>query len=950
MRNHQAYVCVFFLLIVCTPVHAEEATGMCRTPAEPEVIRCEASSGSLCVDTPLGSVVGQSVVITGKIDPEVWEASALSLTIQHEYTHRLATVPTDHPRSNCDEPLTIQEPLCLEEDGVFAARFPLFEEGPHTILVTAGGGGSGATQQVIKTSRVKPLTISADDVHHEEANHVSTVTVSLLDDCSFCDVIGASTHGVTVTVTNVIREANAAERSIACVTTTEEGGAGTFTVGVPLVPGENHLTVTACNAATEGNCPAVRDIVVREGGERRSLEILTPPPAPAYESSATTTIPFSFRMSGSDPGACVDVIINRLLPEEVCSDASGVYRKTITPQVGINVVTVKREGIEFPWAFGWGHIETTSVGTAGIVLPARTATDVLQPLLSNFLRSDEFGEMVERVMDDRSVIARSEATRQSPSPPPFPFCQSGGMGQDFIIGIRGVPAIGEARMEGMAFTDNRWSFTMNADEVEAGINLFKDENHDGQPDGEPLPLTIGFKKMLADLVIQVESDKILLTSPHTDCDYKSAAYCQGFPAPLIPANFMGNAGRLGHFVACDVDEVSPDLEDVCRALNTVNAQTGIISEKVLDAINTTLVCKGSAALTAMMREGIDDVSIDARGIGVAANLPLDVDGQPAGVGVISDPSAPTVTSLDLVSRDGHLLDVSLTSSFVNGLLFTMTQQGKADIDFSEEIIKEKFGFDFVKQCDEAEEAHTLCNVRPRVGELLGTALTTYGYYPAKQPLLMQIHGNRALTPRISIAKPEELPVVTEATMETEEETSVVPPSGTLFDIQVGGLEMTFLTLPEKQPIITFDLSLLLALEVSGPVADSNDPTRAVLVVRPLADRSRLSLVALDATNATTVPSESLVATLRDKLRLALSGYAQPEKAIRIPIPKQVDLADLIDDDSLVSLFGVKELALAPEGLSLTTDPVRELMVLGLNGWFTQVLHEAGTEISFQLPH
>lgn len=587
------------------------------------------------------------------------------------------------------------------------------------------------------------------------------------------------------------------------------------------------------------------------------------------------------------------------------------------------------------------------------------------------------------------------------------------MGGDFTFGLRGVPAIGKARIEGVTFAAGHVDFTINADDVLVKINLLKDANHDGLPDGEPIPLKIGFRKVLVDLRLQASAENsgsmLLLTSPHTDCDFMSGAYCQGHPAPLIPQNFMGNAGRLGHFVACDADAAAPSVADLCHSFNSIDAQTGIISTQVLGAINHALVCNGSTAINHALTAGLADRDLHLgklAGIVGPFELPLvlslasSIDISPQGFTGTVDAQlgSDAISSVSVIADTSvhHLLPLpasgliaaALSDDVINGLLSLLADQFTLDIH---EPGLKKLGFDFVEKCDRsgggssapppapsstavctaaasaapATEARSpLCNVRPRVAELLGTVLPSYHYLTAHTPLLLRVSTNPALAPRLAIGEPS--------------------PTGQIVDLQIGGLELSLYALevdpaqpadefgnpvvkldaagnpviyslrpddpdPNHGAIITFELSALIALDVGRVTNDPCQPERSQIAVQLLADRSRLVLTPLAGTNATVIPPESLATTLKEKLSYALTIYSTPDKAMRIPLPKHIALARPLADDSLVALLGLATLDVGNDGLRLTFDQDGESLGVSLDGVITQLLHFAGEEKSEQFP-
>jgi hypothetical protein len=527
--------------------------------------------------------------------------------------------------------------------------------------------------------------------------------------------------------------------------------------------------------------------------------------------------------------------------------------------------------------------------------------------------------------------------------------------------------------------------------------------------------------------------RILVTSPHEDCDYKSGTYCKHIPAPLIPKNIVGGANSYGGFMKCDMSLAKGKAKDACKAINSLNAQTGILSEVVLDALNEALYCGGSVALTGAARNGIDvppvSVGCDVGGrcasglgtivpriripIGVNIEDGLDISKKgilidaglsfgdeqtysntPAEVriesaGIIASPG---LGESSLASPGGFGGDLSAAVSLdaVNALLFTAIAQGDGrdsfgalDIDVHEPFFN-RLDFDFVEECDAYEipeggedERSTLCNIRPRVSTLLGSALTTYGYLPANHPLMMAIRGNRALGPRITAVKLDDLPVVIQDEGMGGGE-GVSQPTGSLLAIEIGGLRLDFYALevdeaagldeygnpaleldanenpiimsmrpddpdPRDGAIISFDLTLLLGAEVGIIEPDPEDSDSFRMKLGILGDRSRLVLTPMPGTNATTVPAAGLVSALSEKLNYAIVELEEFD----IPIPREIALE--ADDDGIFGMLGLAKIGFGDDGLSLDFDPERNKVELAISAIITQILHRNGEEKTYVLP-
>jgi len=1024
--------------------------GMCLVPQEMPKTECDIGSGFLCVTTPAGGIAGDSFVLTGTIDRQSQTLASVQIVAQNEYTKGTSSVDTSSPAtSGCGESFSGE--YCLDAQGRYAARIALAEDGPYTIMVTASRLSGESVTKKVRTSRVIPTELAPDDVSFNpdvttlssiDSTHV-TVTVDLLGDCQFCDFIGASTGGVAVSVENVITDSDGVERRISCATTTEQGGQGMFVLGVPAGSGQNSLTIRACNAAAMNtDCPTVSGITFSASGvvdASDAVEFVSPEPLPSYDKDAWPTIPWKFRIAGQD--RCVGVRLNREPPAEVCPDAGGIYSMDIKPREGINVASITGEtgSDEFAWTFGWGRILSPYAGRGGRIsvpsavelgLTARAANDILLPAFNNYLESDEFGALLDDILSDMGEEGSSSSKEDEELVSLIPKCKGGG-GGEFTVELRGKPRIGDVLLKSLSFEQDVMGLRVVLKGTEIGLDVIPEK------DLPPLPLVIMIRKAVLDVELEVDEagdggPRMLVTSPHEDCDYKSGTYCKHMPAPLIPKNIVGDANSYGGFMKCDMSLAKGKAKEACSAINSLNAQTGILSEVVLDALNEALYCGGSAALTGAARNGIDvppiyvgcaagarcasglgtivpriripigvniedGLGISDKGILLSAGLSFG-DGQTysntpewariESAGVIASDAIGT-GSLETPGGFGGDLNASASLDAVNALLFTATAQGDGrdsfgalDIDVHEPFFN-ALDFDFVKECDAYElppggedDRSTLCNIRPRVSELLGTALTTYGYLPGNHPLMMAIRGNRTLGPRISVVEIGDLPVVIQ-----DEEMGgegVSAPVGSLLAIDIGGLRLDFYALrideaagldeygnpalkldgsgnpiimsmrpdepdPRDGAIISFDLTLLLGAEVGSIEPDPEDAESFRMRLGILGDRSRLVLTPIPGTNATTVPAAGLVSSLSEKLKYAIVALEEFD----IPIPREIALT--ADDDGVFGMLGLARIGFGDDGLSLGFDPLTNRVELAVSAIVTQVLHRNGNEKTYVLP-
>jgi len=208
-------------------------------------------------------------------------------------------------------------------------------------------------------------------------------------------------------------------------------------------------------------------------------------------------------------------------------------------------------------------------------------------------------------------------------------------------------------------------------------------------------------------------------------------------------------------------------------------------------------------------------------------------------------------------------------------------------------------------------------------------------------------------------------------------------SGNLLDVQIGGLVMSFYALeidenqqmdeygnlpvklddkgnpiihsmrpedadPTHGQIASFELTLLLAVELGDVVTDTKDPSRFVMMVRPLADRSRLVISPVAGSNATTIPPASLISSLREKLQYGIAIYSSKDSALQIPIPKIMNFEG--SENDLVKLLGLKTISFGPTGLTFSCDTSREALSVDISAVITQLLHHNGEEFQDTLPH
>jgi hypothetical protein len=1038
--------------------------GMCVLTQEPPITVCEIGSGFLCLNSPAGGVASDSTDIRGTIDRRGSVMASIRVAVQNEYTKKTVFVDTNNitEASDCWSGAALKDSFCLDGDGRFNVTVPLSEPGSYSVSVTASRISGESVEKRVRLSRVVPLEFARADVEFSpnvtemtstDESHVM-VTANLLGECSFCDFIGASTGGVKITVENTIKDADGSIRHIKCATTVEQGGQGRYVVGVPVENGTNRISITACNEAVKGNCPRIDGIDFIGRGGVGNLVTSSPPPQPSYDSREWPTIPWAFTLGPI--ASCVHLQLNREAPQEICPDGQGNFSVELKPKTGINVATISLDGHteNYAWSFGWGEIVSpfasgngaiTVPVAAQLAIPAKTVSGVIIPLANNFLAADEFDSLLSGLLDGMMGDDSSESDSVS-TPVNIPMCGGGGSLGGFGYSVRGEPKIGGVQLKYVEFGENELDLSLILDNTQVGLDLYPDANGDGNPDKAPLPLIIDIRKAKIDVKLRLEGEGadtlILLDSPHNDCDFKRGSYCQHRPASLIPKNLAGGAYSYGGFIKCDMSKAKAEAKRACRAINTLDAQTGVVSEKVLDAINDAIYCSGSSMLTGLLQDGVtipdielgcadgeeceDFISNIFPNVRIPLALLLDdflkisSEGMLINVGVgvgredvySKTPSEYRIENAGLVMGEsagegplenpkasGQQLEVAVSLDALNAALFVATVQGDGrdnrgllDFDIHERFFR-AMGFDFVEECDkfepipgEKEELPTLCHIRPRVGELLGSSLTSYGYFDSKQPILLAIRGNRALAPRLEVASIEDLSVVERGgdgnpALDGGGE-DATEPTGELLALEIGGLELSFydVELDESQgyddygnpavkydsngdaiiktmrpdepdardgPIISFDLTILLGIEVGISEAIAEDESGYVISIRTLSDRSRLVITGMEGSNSTTVPDAGLISALNEKLALAIAGMTPPDQAITFPIPSEIALE--ADENGEFALFGLKAIGFSKDGLGIVTDPKTNFIRVAVSAIITQLLHQNENVVEYSIP-
>lgn len=1018
----------------------------CGPEAVVPIELCEPGQGALCLDTPELSVSDAFVIVRGTVDRRGSAFSHIRAYVQHEYTKEFNEVKMGAVAGGeCQKDGWIGTfDACIDSRGYFGVRVPLGDFGPYTIMIDAVSLAGDAVSKTVRLTRVVPPEISDTMITLAPDPKVTggridskkvTLSVDLLQGCSFCDFYGTSTGGLMIKVTNTIKDGDAGVKSV--VRRGNIASGGKFDICVPVLPGENTLTVAACNAATgEDNCPSVQGITFRAASASPKINILSPDGSKmVYDSANYSAIPLKFTIDNYDHGggACnegdVVVNLNRSRPVSLCPDSEGVYAARVIPSFGINVGTIEVLAGDMKSAesfvLGWGKVvnpyKTPDSGwindALGFHMGSTYINETIRPLVNNFLKSENFRESVGDLIKthkadkgDAKGQKKADAIRRIMEE--IPYCKAGDGISGVKIELSGGLSLNRAEIERLKFDSSGIGFKLDLDGFAVHLKLSRDDNNDGIPDGTILPLMIAFRGAQIDGKIAIEGGRqplYLVTSDHTNCDYQSTSYCEKKPALLIPQNVVGGATKGGAIARCDDigQQISEDMEESCVDLNIINAQTGQLNQKVLDLVNDILYCRASAELTYLMRGGAGAsspkefsfygkkiwISASARPAagkvvvgrdGVGGFVParfgsseaapfMDAGATGPDVGILSNPygAAPEISPAD---RDS--VSLSLSANLINELLFQLAFQKDGNGAFDWEIDEPFFnarGFDFVKECDafdpfaqEAKEPPALCQMRPRVGELLGSSLTTAGYFSAKHPLRIKLTGSRRVAPHVRIYEddvPYPLPP-----MPGEEEIKYEYRPAKIMELAVPDVDVSFYALEvdsaagrdqygnlkilvgedgkpvirpmiagsnEPAPILRVKVTIILAMEVGELATAVDDPSEYSLKVRPVPQFVKIVFKSLPGGNSTIVADESVLASFREKINYGVEIYGDVDKQIVFEIPKTIEIGE---DSDLFKRLGLEKIIFGGSGLSLGLDAEHEGIGIRLKPQFEQKIH------------
>lgn len=922
------------------------SSNACIMPARMPVSVCEAGGAFLCVNTPPGGVKEDFVVIKGRLHLQKTGLGHFSVAVQQEYTKQLNNISLSSPLQNdCwKAPLTAEKNFCLEEGGAYAVRVPLADLGAHTLFIAASSLQGDSMQTTVRTSRVIAPTVTPDVITYDpdiaagragSARHVRVV-LDLLAGCGeskeTCDFIGASTGGVFVTVEN--RMDAVPPKSIRCETNTIQGGAGRFAIGVPVEPGNNRITIRICNAATGFDskmCPTLLSPAFHVEGGRGRVEILPPlSDGPfLWDKTKYPTVPLRFRIQGLDPEKCDDTVrvsMNRTALPKICPNAEGVYETDLAPEEGYNIVAIEAalpdrklaEAVPFGWGLPFSPFDSNGDvrSGSGLYLPRALQlwlaegffNQTLMPPLQTFIASETFGTWLAEAAEN---AGREEIRQAAPETAGRPSYCKGGGATDLRMKVTQPPRIGRVKVGPFRFSESRAEISLHAEDVSVGIQLYKDENSDGVPDIDPLPLKISFKQLVATPVLLNGG---VFSSPHTDCDYKRSGACLKMPAFLVPKNFTGNASPAGAFVVCDRSQkISPKMDKICHAMNVVDRVTGgFLQEKILDTINGVYACAATAALKrggAVSKNwgkfgftgeaGLDGVEIGQGGMmlfvktrfgsqEMLAAWPEELRKRGAGILVPSGLSRPLI-----FSSDPREISAGIALPVVSQMFWGLEGMGQGLV--IDDGFFKKMGLDFSAVCDgENTEPNALCNIRPRAQEILGDPISRFGYLDPKAPLHLVLNPSAAFPLRLHVADALGLLQVEFADWDLA--------------IESGGVRY-----------VAARLSAKIGLQVLAPDFDPDRPDLLKAGLRIVAEKSRFWVAEKEGSNTTVIPGTVLLSRLEQILKLALDNYSKPGKEILFSVPRGFDFSTIG--------FNLPKLVWGADGFQLGWDASGDRLLL-----------------------
>ncbi|PIR20225.1 MAG: hypothetical protein COV45_07765 [Deltaproteobacteria bacterium CG11_big_fil_rev_8_21_14_0_20_47_16] len=919
----------------------------CQAKPLLHIKRCELD---LCLDESPSGVVAGHTVITGTIKGGA--AAGILAYVQNDRSKSVTHINTQKS---------------LLADGTFEIAVPLPQLGSYTVVIQAMrlvGGPQMISARVARIQKPHDMTASAVNISQAspDADHVE-VTVDLEKSCrdqaksgavQNCDLIGSETGATTIEVENKVSSgATVVRRS-------NVGAEGVYSLCMPLGNGSNVLTVKVSSAAVEPS-----QVLHTQTVAYNKLD-------PTVEWIDTTPGKLRFKIANWKPNTVSptcdgevelewnrEVVVNpetgeKTRVQKICPK-NGEYSVDKSPAVGINEMGIRlpgdKTGREFRYTFGWGRAVWAKDWIPSAIA-MRVDGDVLNRELPNmvnaFLTSDNFAAFVSSLLGPPKPATPDSSesdmvTLQRQVRGDIPGCTVGQKSQT-TLSVTENPEIANAYVNDVKLEDNRLSMDVTLEGVTIKANYYKDADNF-------IPLKIGFKSLRIQpqfvVVNKGEKSLALLTAPEDDCQFKDESYCKHQPAIFQPKDFRGNIDGAGAFVMCDGSSnlLSEKIKDLCKSVNNVDAKYGIISSKILDALNEALYCDGSALLTTQLFRSFMPMTKDFNFLGHpytwsmknqvnADSLRISPDGIQVSLSSQVDGGgfyySAAQAGANLLAPKQQSFGMNIREDLINQALAALTTMGQPgegllDIDLDESTFA-LLGFDFTTECAKIPTP-TLCNLRPIVQKFFGTDLPMYA---GDQPLRLRIRANRTLAPRLSVRR-------------DEAGTSIV-------DFDLPNLEIQFLALPENptdEPtsIITARFTVLLSLTVDAVQTNPKDPSQLSIVTHLRMPESHVTIMPVDGSNTTLVPDHVLVGKLRTLISWGLSEFGKEGSSLpAITIPKSFALPNGAltgSSTSLLARFGLSEIELGDGHLKLAADPFGHSISIAATPIILQTLTQQG---------
>lgn len=958
----------------------------CIVPSAPPRVDCQNSGDQLCLEYSSGGTTKSKFLLKGKVDL-TQHFSGLLLSVQNSYTRETSVIDRLESRDVCDASTTRDQEICIDDSGNFSTLLHFDDFGPYTIIANASFSQSGSIQKQIKMSRVIPIERDKVELSFSpqlgsevlaQSTHLN-ITADLLKSCVNCDFIGAATAGVKVVAHNRNAQEGEQSKNIDCVHSASQVD-GKYTIGVPLQAGENNITLTICNAALEENdaCLNYGPFIINKAGSQKEFEILSPEERDFYSSSQYPEIQYKFRFA--DKTLPVKVQLNHQEEKEIHAGSNGIYSINIAPQPGVNILSFVQGDKRKTISFTWGELVVANPQTnqleienaASLFLKASFVEKELQPLLSNYLRSDEFKTLltsfVKTNLDHETMNDNEDLQVEMPA---IPHCAVSDKKSPYTFSLSEAPEIENIEIQNIDFSENQFSFRVKIDRLRAHMKM----SVDNKGKQFTLPMLISFQKLILDLEVQNKRDDngqpyVLVNAPKNDCDFRSQLYCDNRPSSLTPDNYLGDATKYRHIIRCEEEKVSGETLKICRGLNALDAQTAAISTQVFETINEQIYCSGSKAITSLMYKGVD-ANISApisflknelklpmkfrlgqqfafRNDGIY--LPLDLSLEAEG----KNKKGILISSEKLIPEGQYDKNITADLGFdlVNSFLFSLTSHYPEDaLVYYDDVLVNADGITLSERCGDTgveikKEDAILCQLRPRVLELLGTSLSEGNYLEKDQPLLLKFRMDTRHVPQLH-AKDERH-----------------------FELQVSGLRVDFYALeyeknedgslqlhydrdgnpliksmrpevssPEEGQIISAQLSLLIGIELGQLSLHPEDTASLALPIKIVQEETKLFLDPIPGTNATQIPGELLTGSVLGKLQIGLDSFSKDW--IYIPgagvLKKQFDIPSSLRE----LLLGTSRLHFVSDGFGVKVDDRNNSIKIGVNPVMSQVLHYEG---------